>query len=156
MSQLFKDIKKIVRDALKDIDMYSDDAHAMVMRTGLAETGFRTLFQKRGPALGFWQCEPNTAYDIIENYILYRPQLKSKLLSYNIDSSTVIRVLKTDIAAQAILCRLKYRRDSKPIPKWNDVKGQAEYWKRVYNTELGKGTIEHFIDANKGYELNYG
>lgn len=136
--------------------MYSSDAHAMIMRTGFAETGYRTLVQKNGPALGFWQCEPNTAFDIIENYILYRPQLKAKLLSYNIDNSTILRALKTDIAVQSIMCRLKYRRDSKPLPKWNDLEGQAKYWKRVYNSELGKGTIEHFINANKGYELNYG
>ena len=156
MSKLFKDIKKIVKDALNDIDMYSDNAHSLVMRTGLAESGFRTLFQKGGPALGFWQCEPNTAYDIIENYIIYRPQLRNKTMSYNIDSSSIVRALKTDIAAQAIMCRLKYRRDPKAIPSWENIKGQAEYWKRVYNTELGKGTIEHFINANKGYDLNYG
>ena len=25
----------------------------------------------------------------------------------------------------------------------------ADYWKRVYNTELGKGTIEHFLEMNQ-------
>ena len=57
--------------------------------------------------------------------------------------------LLSSIALQAAFCRLKNRRDSKPIPSWDNMKAQAKYWKRVYNTELGKGTVEHFIDCNK-------
>ena len=135
----------------------SHEAMMLIYRTGLVESKYKYLSQKGSDiARGFWQCEPNTAYDIIENYIIYRPQLRNKTMSYNIDSSSIVRALKTDIAAQAIMCRLKYRRDPKAIPSWENIKGQAEYWKRVYNTELGKGTIEHFINANKGYDLNYG
>jgi len=29
------------------------------------------------------------------------------------------------------------------------MEAQAGYWKRVYNTELGKGTVKHFMEANK-------
>ena len=54
----------------------------------------------------------------------------------------------SNIALQAVFCRLKYKRDKYPLPKSNDLKGQAEYWKRVYNTHLGKGTIKHFMEAN--------
>ena len=54
----------------------------------------------------------------------------------------------SNIALQAAFCRLKYKRDKYALPKSNDLKAQAEYWKRVYNTHLGKGTIKHFMEAN--------
>ena len=47
----------------------------------------------------------------------------------------------------------KYRRDKYSLPKHDDLDGQAKYWKRVYNTRLGKGTESHFIKANKGYNI---
>ena len=50
----------------------------------------------------------------------------------------------SNIALQAALCRLKYRRDPRAIPKTIDA--QARYWKRVYNGG-GKGTVEKFVQA---------
>ena len=57
--------------------------------------------------------------------------------------------LLTIIALQVAFCRLKYRRDKNPIPSWDDLEAQAGYWKRVYNSARGRGTVEHFIKANK-------
>ena len=31
----------------------------------------------------------------------------------------------------------------------NTVEGQANYWKKYYNTEGGKGDPEHFIESVK-------
>ena len=55
----------------------------------------------------------------------------------------------SNIALQVAFCRLKYRRDKYPLPKASDLEGQAKYWKRVYNSKLGKGTVKHFIEMNK-------
>ena len=38
----------------------------------------------------------------------------------------------------------------KKLPKASDLEGQAKYWKTFYNTIKGKGTIEHFMEANGG------
>ena len=86
------------------------------------------------------------------NYVNYRPEIKKSLesigLVWNSDKDFEYSLL-SNIAVQAAFCRLKYRRDSKPIPSWDDLEAQAKYWKRVYNTELGKGTVKHFIDSNQ-------
>lgn len=58
----------------------------------------------------------------------------------------------SNISLQVAFCRLKYRRDKHSIPSFKDVENQAKYWKRVYNTELGKGTVEHFMKASKDYK----
>ena len=145
-----QDIKEIIDWTLKKIDMHSKDASSLIYKTGMAESGYRALSQMgEGPAIGFFQLEPATMKDIMENYVAYRkPILESlKSLGYAEDDSEY-RV-KSNIALQVAFCRLKYKRDPFPLPlSWNK-KDQADYWKRVYNTELGKGTVEHFLEANE-------
>ena len=146
-------IEDISVKTLEKMEMYSDDAVSMVMRTGFAETGFRHLKQMGdGPAIGFFQSEPNTIKDIWVNYALYRPNVRDCLLTLGYDEPDIEYRVMSNIALQVAFCRLQYRRDRYAIPSTDDIEGQAKYWKRVYNTKLGKGTIEHFIKANKDYE----
>ena len=144
-----KQIREVIEWSLKEMGLYSEDAVDLVYKTGNAETGYRHLKQMGGgPAIGFWQVEPATLIDIMDNYVKYRPKLEKdlKLLGFSRDDMEV-RVM-SNIALQAVFCRLKYKRDKYPLPLIGDLQGQARYWKRVYNTELGKGTIEHFMEAN--------
>ena len=146
-----KQIKEIIEWGLKEMDLYSEDAVDLVYKTGNAETGYRHLKQMgSGPAIGFWQVEPATLIDIMDNYVKYRPELEKRLKSLGFSRSDVETRVMSNIALQAVFCRLKYKRDKYALPKSSDLKGQAEYWKRVYNTHLGKGTIKHFMEANNG------
>ena len=148
---MIKEIKEIVEYSLYKVDSYSDDALALVVRTGIAESGYRALkgYGEGNPAIGFWQIEPATLNDMITNYIHYRSHYKKNLISLgmNFEKDTIMSVM-SNMAVQAALCRLHYRRDKHPIPSWDDLEGQASYWKRVYNTVEGRGTVEHFIRAN--------
>ena len=116
----------------------------------MAESGYRALkgYGDGNPAIGFWQIEPATMNDMMENYIQYRSHYKKNLVSLgmNFKKDTIISVM-SNMAVQAALCRLHYRRDKDPLPSWDDIEGQAKYWKRVYNTVEGRGTVEHFIKA---------
>jgi hypothetical protein len=142
-------IKKIIKYGLTKLNMYSEDSADLVFKTGMAESGYRHLRQMSGPALGFFQCEPATMDDVWKNYVSYRPPLKVQLwdLGYKEDERTSFL---GNIAVQAAFCRLQYRRDKQPIPDKADLEAQAAYWKRVYNTVKGRGTVEHFIKANNG------
>ena len=145
-----KQIREIIEWGLKEMDLYSEDAVDLVYKTGNAETGYRHLKQMGGgPAIGFWQVEPATLIDIMDNYVKYRPELEKRLKSLGFSRNGIETRVMANIALQAVFCRLKYKRDKYALPKSNDLKGQAKYWKRVYNTHLGKGTIEHFMEANK-------
>ena len=151
---MIKDIEIVVEMTLKKMDMYSKDALAMVMRTGMAETGFRHLKQMGdGPALGFFQVEPKTIMDTIDNYVKYRPKIEADLNELGFEKKDLAYRMMSNIGLQAAFCRLKYRRDKFAMPSCKDINAQAEYWKRVYNTKLGKGTVEHFIKANKDYKI---
>ena len=45
------------------------------------------------------------------------------------------------------MCRLKYKNVPKKLPK--TVEGMANYWKKYFNSELGKGDPEEFIEKYK-------
>ncbi|QDP54496.1 MAG: hypothetical protein Unbinned5336contig1001_28 [Prokaryotic dsDNA virus sp.] len=141
-------IKRIIESTLKKVDLYSQEAASLIYETGMAESRYVALEQSGGgPALGFFQCEPATLHDCIDNYIKYRPELQESLSSLGFLADDPEYSLQTNIAVQVYFCRIKYRRDKEPIPK--TLKGRAEYWKKVYNTEGGKGTVEHYMKANK-------
>ena len=150
---MISEIKEIAEYALYKLDCYSDDALALVVRTGMAESGYRALrgYGEVNPAIGFWQIEPATMYDIMRNYLVYRPKYSKAMegLGMELRGEDIEMSVMANMAVQAALCRLHYRRDSKPIPSWDDLEAQGEYWKRVYNTIKGRGTVKHFIKANK-------
>ena len=146
---MINSIKEIVEGTLYKLDMYSDDALSLIMRTGWAESGYRALRQYKGPAIGFWQVEMDTVKDTLDNYGAYRPHIMKVLETLGLDMEDLEFSILSNISLQAAFCRLKYRRDSKPIPSWDDMEAQANYWKRVYNTKLGKGTVKHFIECNE-------
>tara|TARA_Y100000593_G_C4318246_1_gene342170 strand:- start:3045 stop:3488 length:444 start_codon:yes stop_codon:yes gene_type:complete len=143
-----KTIKKIIQETLEKVEeLNSREALDLIYETGCAESGYRALEQSGdGPALGFFQCEPATLYDCLDNYIKYRPWLQEALSSLGFISDDAEYSLKTNIAIQVFFCRIKYRRDKEPIPK--TMEERAKYWKRVYNTEGGKGTVDHYLKAN--------
>jgi hypothetical protein len=142
-------IKKIIKWTLKHLNLDSEDARSLIYRTGMAESGYKTLQQYGGgPALGFFQMEPNTALDIWNNYVMYRPKYRDKLYSLGFDDGTLEFCLLSNIGLQAAFCRLHYRRVPSALPGASNLDGQAKYWKMYYNTNKGKGTIKHFIGAN--------
>tara|TARA_R100000458_G_scaffold27757_1_gene25358 strand:+ start:5060 stop:5524 length:465 start_codon:yes stop_codon:yes gene_type:complete len=146
-------MKETIKEVLTKMKMLSPAAEELIYMTGMAESGYKALkgYTKGNPALSFWQIEPATAEDILENFASFRPVIKDRLARLGLvwenrmDSS----YLKYNMALAIAMCRLKYWRCSDPLPMPGDIEGMAKYWKKVYNTEEGKGTIKHFIEANK-------
>ncbi len=137
-------IAKIVDHVLRALDMHSQDAFDLVMRTGMQESKFKYLEQLgEGPALGFFQVEPATAEDTWVNYLVFKTSIREKLALVAPLGPWDEFTIMSNIALQVALCRLKYRRDRYRIP--SDIFGQASYWKRVYNTPLGAGTEVEFV-----------
>jgi hypothetical protein len=144
-----KSVKKIIKYVLGRMGMDSEEARAMIFATGKAESGYRVLEQMGGPAVGFFQVEPATAQDVWDNYVFYRPQIKTDLYALGLDDEDLKHSIMSSIALQVAFARLQYRRFKDPLPKSDNKEAQAKYWKKFYNTELGRGTIEHFLEANK-------
>lgn len=58
-------------------------------------------------------------------------------------SSNLLRVISGWDRLACLFARLHYMRVPAPIPL--DLHGQAEYWKRYYNTHAGKGTPMKYL-----------
>lgn len=154
----------IVRPVLKELDLWSEAAEALVMRTAAQESRLDALRQYGGgPALGLWQMEPATHRDIWVNYLRYKwtlgaevgayvPGLQAGWSSYP-ESFEVLagprgtRQLVGNLPYAAAMCRIHYLRKPGAIPAADDVAGQAAYWKQHYNTALGHGTEEQFVHS---------
>ena len=107
---MINSIKEIVEETLYTLDMYSDDALSLIMRTGWAESGYRSLkgATSGNPALGFWQVEPFTAKDTLDNYVKFRPRIKESLVFLGLNEEKLEFSLLSNIAIQVAFCRLKY------------------------------------------------
>ena len=137
----------------------SEDAINLVLATGIVESRYEYIRQMGdGPARSFWQVEAATAVDNLAHYLKHRPKLMKRCAEASLvdikhwqdfEENTWEEILEKNIASGIVHCRLKYWRVPKRMP--NSIEGQADYWKKYYNTEGGKGDPEHFVEACKKY-----
>lgn len=140
----------VVRPALMEIALFQPMRVQQIIGTGLTESGFMYLDQTTpgpGPAYGFWQMERATHDDLWQSYINFQPSaIRDAMLAMSGSKYTPpVTTLHWNLKYAAAMCALAYRRAPGKHPAAGDFVGMAEYWKRYYNTPLGKGTIEKAI-----------
>lgn len=141
---------EVIVPCLRYLGHHSESAVDLVLGTAAHESHLgHFLRQVRGPALGLYQIEPATHSSIWSNYLRFRPELADKVRALAAvrsinngipDHSELIWNLMYSTA----ICRLVYLPARPAIP--DTVQGRAEYWKAHYNTSLGKGTVEKYLD----------
>lgn len=154
-------VSDVIRPALTYLGAYSIEAEKLMVGTCAVESNMgHYLRQVKGPAMGIFQMEPATYKDILKNYVIYREDLFKKLFNsfqYGIDDAknnidplyyATIDKLVYDLRFSTQLARIQYMRVPKPLPGAEDYYGQAMYWKSYYNTYLGKGTTDKYIESN--------
>ncbi len=107
-----------------------------------------------GPAKGYFQMEPATHDDIWDNYLKYRKNVASTVVSF-LSNPTADKILEleTNDKYAAAMARVHYMRVSAPLPKAGDVAAQARYWKQHYNTPLGKGVPHEYVEKWNKYVI---
>lgn len=140
----FRDL--IVRPALQQINYYSLEAEQLVMATAMAESKIHYVHQVGGgPARSFFQIEPATHDDIWARFISRKMLLLNDLKPLIIRDMDLLDQLHGNLFYSAAMCRIFYLRIREPLPKAYDWHGMARYWKKYYNTRLGKGTEQGFL-----------
>lgn len=113
-----------------------------------------------GPALGVGQMEPATHDDIWSNFLAFNATLRLRVMSLLgralTDGRPHSKELISNLAYSVAMVRIHYYRAeikksrAFPMPP-NDPLDLCHYWKRHYNTPLGKGSVEealqHFENA---------
>ncbi len=144
----------VIRPVLDHLGMYSQAAEALLLGTAVHESMLTYLKQIKGPALGVYQIEPATCNDVWDNYLTHRPGLYGLVLRFAGQSRH--QDLIGNLNYQTAIARIIYYRDSEPLPDVDNLKGLAEYWKRVYNTAGGRGTAAEWIDNYRHFILKEG
>ncbi len=136
-------------------------AEQLVLGTAVKESNLIWLRQLgTGPAVGLWQMEPFTFRDIRDNFLsgtsTGKCALRRALASFSARMRHEPDELAWNLRLGAAYCRVRYMyamhtvngvRVPEPLPAAWDVKAMASYWKRHYNTRLGKGKPEEFEHA---------
>jgi hypothetical protein len=137
----------IIKPALDCLQMYSDSAEELLVFTCACESlGGTYLKQVKGPALGIYQMEPATYTDIWENYIKNQGHVLNLLsINFDVHKLPLPERMIYDLKFATAMARLHYRRRKEPLPQATDIDGIWEYYKKYYNTHLGKAEKETSI-----------
>jgi len=139
---------EIVRPTLQLMGLYSDAAENLLMGTALHESGgLKYVKQINGPALGFYQMEPATLWDLYRNWLKYRPIWRGILDSFKPRNMGRETALVMCLGYSTAAARLQYYRVPKPLPDADDIDSLAKYYKRHWNTSKGKASEYDFIRA---------
>lgn len=162
--------RELIQDTLRELEPvipYSEAAVELLMLTAAVESNLgEYIRQVRGPARGVFQCEPTTAHDIHTNWLIYNQEVLAKVNRfYNPNIPFEIHA-RGDLPMQIVMARLHYRRIKAPLPEIHylpntsvptithrSITDLARYWKKYYNTELGKGTVHKAIEKYRRYAL---
>lgn len=152
---------------LDEVIPYSEEAVDLLMMTAAHESnGCSYVKQINGPALGVYQMEPATHYDIYKNFLKYNPKIKSLLKDFTIDAGILLQQgedMVFNLAYATAMARVHYYRVSEPLPERKAMAKcvspesreedylmeLAKYAKWYYNTNLGKATAEDYLKAFK-------
>jgi hypothetical protein len=158
----------VIRPCLKAIDQiipYSETAVELMMLTAAQESFLgRALKQYGGPAMGLYQIEPNTHHDIWQNFLAYHKvdiETVSAKAGWKI-TEPKDRWLFSNLDYATIVARIKYRMYKDPLPVIGDtttmtgpaITAIAQYWKKAWNTPLGKGTVEEACKNYRRYVMS--
>jgi len=134
----------IIRPALVAIELDGADAEQLLLGTALQESALRNYRQEGGPALGYFQMEPEDHDDIWANFLAGRKDLATRLRSLlpaRVQPAADQLIPYPHYAAA--MCRVHYLRVPAPIP--TDLAGQAAYYKAHYNTPAGAATTAEYL-----------
>lgn len=144
----------IVRPALELTNLWSQAGENIVCGTGLVESNFQ--YEKQiggGGALGYFQCEPATYRSVkifLENK-MNQTLMREILAAMHWDKlPSDPDILTFDAKFAAIICRIHYLRIKEELPEASDPAAMCNFYKKYYNTPLGKATFEKAIG---GFQL---
>ena len=144
--QLKKDVNAVV-DCLGG----GEDAVNLLLETASAETNLgETVDTTWNSGIGIMQFDPLSFVDL-QNRISKSTLLKIKNC-FDVDfKKLVVGDLRYSVFLSVLSARLKYMLIPQPIP--NNLLLRAEYWKRYYNSVLGKGSALHYVENARGNQI---
>jgi hypothetical protein len=127
----------------------ASNAKLLLMETALAETNYgNTPDLTPNSDFGVFQFT-QTGLNAVKGVSTDIKAKIRKRYGVEIDKLTTASLAFNPLAS-TICARLYYLTIPAAIP--NTLQGRAEYWKKYYNSSLGAGTVQGYINAVKGNE----
>lgn len=148
--EYMRQLKKfVVVPALARVGLAGRNRVQLVIGTGLTESHLTYIdqidkYNRPGPAYGLFQMERFTHDDIWNNYLAYHPKRAAQLKTLMIPGLTPVDQLHGNDYYAAAMCGIFYLRFREALPVVGDLGAMAKYWKKYYNTHLGKGKVSDF------------
>lgn len=140
--------KTVIAPTLVLIGLDSPAAQVLLLATAIQESKLTARRQVGGgPALGLYQIEKDTHDDVWENYLKFRKPLSQKVLSLVPPKGATWAALEFNDRYATAIARICYARVSAPLPQANDIAAMSRYWETYYNTGIGLGRAEQFVDS---------
>ncbi len=140
----------IINPVLRILELDAPPAPQLILGTAAVESQMgRYIKQINGPALSLYQIEPATRDDLFTHFLPAHPKLLATVNWLKIPHFP--NQLPGNLYYATAICRLIYYRVPEALPEPGDIEGLAKYWKKYYNTHLGKGTEAKFMEAYKRY-----
>lgn len=144
----------VIEPILKEVNLYSKAAENLLILTYACEgiiNNVSHIKQTEGPALGVIQMEPAT-HKWMRDYISARSSRLKKVVEWIINTGGYHEErLVYDLKYAFLMCRMRYLVVPEGLPKADDIKALAAYWKKYYNTIHGKGTVSGAIIKYNSY-----
>jgi hypothetical protein len=149
----------IIRPALHEIGLYSEDAEELLIATCAHESkGSVYIAQIKGPALGIYQIEPKTFYNVWEKMkesygyngsrgLIYKNIMRGCNFSEDPRSDELI----TNLKFSTMIARVLYYISSEVLPNKDSIDEIWEFYKKVWNSSLGKATKDEFVADYKKF-----
>ena len=137
----------IIEPTLKIIKLYTLSGVNILLGTAAVESDLGEYIEQvpNGQAKSIYQIEMKTHDDTVNQIKIKCPSLYSKINDLKIKCLTDEENLIGNLYYATAIARLVYFLIKKRLPPHNDILALANYWKKYYNTEAGKGRVEDFV-----------
>lgn len=146
----------IVVPVLTALGMFSPNAVNLLLGTAAQESQLGHFIVQQGigfnGGIGIYQMQKAAYNNIWDRQISNNIALKMRIrLLLGYDIRPVAERMASDLLLATAMARLYYHQITMSLPEHNDIPGLAAYWKKWYNTVLGKGTEQEFVDNYAKY-----
>jgi hypothetical protein len=146
----------IIKPTLLMLGYNSDSAINLLLGTCAQETAMGEYIVQKGLGLdggiGIYQMEMPTYHYIYDKYITQNLTMQHRFRIFlGYDGRPHAARMASDLFLATAMARLYYYSIPERLPGHDDIRGLAKYWKKHWNTSLGKGRIEQFIANYQRY-----
>ena len=131
-----------VLDALK---MNSASVRRLLMFTAATESQLGSYLKQypTGPALGIYQMERKTYFDLWDSVLQYKPELSRKILNVcEYVTEPQAECLIWDLRFATVMARLQYWRWPEALPDESDTDGLIAYYYKYWGPNPDHTTVE--------------